>query len=94
MPESRGRRPKPKPRQIVPLRLRHQKPEEHRKTLWERIRDHPIIWGLGVVAALIAVGTPMYQAFLDPEIDVSELGATLPFAAPIKVTNQGFICNA
>jgi hypothetical protein len=92
MPESRKRKPKRrKPAQPQPQNQRTSL-VEHRKTFWEKIRDHPVIWTIGVLAALIGIGEPIHQAILAPEISVdSNADVSAPFSVPFNVRNKSWL---
>jgi hypothetical protein len=90
MPESRGRRSKSKA--IVPLRIRQETIEPPRKTLREKIRDHSVPWFLGLIAAILAIGEPIRQALLAPEISVdSAVDLLKPFAVSFSVKNESWL---
>jgi hypothetical protein len=91
MPVSRGRKPKLKKQSQPPSQNPHQLPTPHQKTRWERIRDHPVFWGLGLLAALIAVGAPAYEAFREPEIHAHSGVIQNPFELRFSLRNPSFI---
>ncbi len=92
MPVSRGRkRPSKKPDQ--PRSQSHKPPpQKSLKTLWEKIRDHPIPWIIGLTAAVLAIGEPMRQALLSPDISIDPVvDSTHPFAFPFIVRNESWL---
>src|SRR5271168_927809 len=95
MPVSKGRKPKAKQKEQLQqstLSTTHNnKPPQLPKTVWEQIRDHPIPSGIALLAAVIAICPPVWQMFVEPEIDISETGEISPFEAPVKVTNESFV---
>ena len=91
---SRGRKPK-KPKKRIEQLPKIEKIKEKREGFLLRFIKycvtHWVAALIGLVAALIAVGTPIWQAFVDPDVNISEAGAILPFATPIQITNRSFI---
>ena len=71
---SRGRKPKKR----IEQRPKIEKIKEKRQGLLLRFVKycvtHWVAALIGLVAALIAVGTPIWQAFVDPDADISEAG--------------------
>jgi hypothetical protein len=62
------------------------------KTKWEKIRDHPIPWLLALIAALIAIGEPVHQALLWPEISAgSDVDVSRPFSLPFNTKNRSWL---
>ena len=91
MPVSRGRKPKQKKLKLPPTQLQRQMPQAVHKSLWQSVRDHPIFWAIGVIAALIAIYDPVARAFAPPDISADATGDVLaPFASPFTVKNQSW----
>jgi hypothetical protein len=92
MPVSRGRKPTPKTPKPIPMPHQPQPQQKHQKTTWERIRDHPVFWILGLVAALLAVGEPVHQALIEPEISATgEPDVSSPFSVPFDIKNRSWL---
>ncbi len=92
MPESRRRKPKPKKPDPLPTRPKPQPPQRPQRTAWEKIRDHPLVWFLALIASLLAIGEPVHQALLEPEISASgEPDVSHPFSAPFNIVNRSWL---
>jgi hypothetical protein len=92
MPESRGRKPKPKKPAAFQKRIQQPRPPQSPKTRWERIRDHPIPWTILLFAAVLAIATPVWQAFVAPDISIdARVDTSRPFAFPFIVTNESWL---
>jgi hypothetical protein len=91
MPVSRGRKPRPRKPNRYPSPRQPQSPSRHEPKVWARIRGHPIWWLLGTLTTFVPLVGFVWQAFVGPDIDISETGAISAFAAPIKVANRSFI---
>jgi hypothetical protein len=77
--------------EVAPLAnvLQKQKPQ---KTIWEKIRDHPIFWTLALIATLLAVGEPVHQALVEPKISATgEPDVSSPFTVPFTVENRSWL---
>lgn len=79
-----------RPREIR-LGIREETPIEHRKTKWERTRDHPIFWLAGVLSAFLAIAFPTADALREPEISHSTAQTDDPFAVRFSLRNPSFI---
>ncbi len=75
----------------LPLASRANIPIKIRQTAWERTRDHPIIWFLNVLAALLAIVLTTVDAFREPEILPSQAQIDYPFAARFSLHNPSII---
>lgn len=75
----------------LPLASRANIPIKNRQTAWERTRDHPIIWFLNVLAALLAIVLTTVDAFREPEILPSQAQIDSPFAARFSLHNPSII---
>jgi hypothetical protein len=85
---SRGRKPKKRIEQRPTIEKIKGKREGVLLRFVKYCVTHWVAALISLVAALIAVGTPVWQAFVDPDVGISEAGAILPFAAPIQITNR------
>jgi len=63
-------------------------PTQHQKTRWEKIRDHPVTWMIGLIAALLAIGSAVWDALRYPEISAeATANPLLPFDTYFAVAN-------
>ena len=90
MPRSRGRRPKDKKSQSKILTIRQQPLSINLFTNFvRRIADAPIMLTLSMLAVVLAVGTPIWDALRTPDISASGDSDPLrPFAFPFAVKNN------
>jgi hypothetical protein len=89
MPESRGRKKKRKEQQQLPSQNQQQLPWPHHRTRWEKIRDHPVPWLIGLIAGILAIGAFFQQTFVSPEISAfGEQDPSAPFDLPFNVKNN------
>jgi hypothetical protein len=92
MPEPRGRKKKRKGQQQPPSQNPHQLLVPHHKSGWERIRDHPVPWLIGLIAAILAIGAFFQQTFVSPEISaLGEQDTSAPFDLPFVVKNSSLL---
>jgi len=91
MPVSRGRKPKQKNNNRLNRKTAAQSRQRIQKALWERVRDHPVFWSLGLLAALIAVGTSARDAFREPEIHAHAGAVLSPFELHFSLHNPSWI---
>jgi hypothetical protein len=92
VPVSRGRKKQPKKSQQNLSQNRQPLPGKPPKSVWDRVRDHPVPWIIGLFAAVLAVGEPLRQALLAPEISVdSAIVPSKPFAFPFIVKNESWL---
>lgn len=62
------------------------------KSFWSRVRDHPFFWVLGLLGTLIAIGEPVRQAFVHPEIEFeSNADVSDPFLLPFAIKNGSWL---
>jgi hypothetical protein len=92
MPVSRGRKPKSEKSRLSQPQNPRQTPHQYHKSRWEKIRDHPIPWILGVIAAVLAIGEPIHQAFVEPDISFDgNVDISSPFSALFSVNNRSWL---
>jgi hypothetical protein len=92
MPVSRGRKPRPKKLPASQKRDQQARLPQLPKTRWEKIRDHPVPWTIALLAALLAIGAPVWQAFVAPDISIDTMtDSSRPFAFPFIVTNESWL---
>jgi len=61
-----------------------------RQPLWERIRDLPVWWIGGAAATILTLGGALWHVLQGPHVALADGDVTLPFAAPISVTNESW----
>jgi hypothetical protein len=88
---SRGRKQKLKVGQSLKTKIPKNTQERFPIRVLRLVATHWIAALISLVAAFFAIGASIWQIFVGPDLDISEAGAILPFAAPIKVTNQSAI---
>jgi hypothetical protein len=91
MPNSKIRRRKPKLQTSPQVPTMPVSRKEFRQSKLRAFANHPASGLASLIASVVTIGTLIWQAFVQPEIVVSEVDATSPFAAPITITNRSFI---
>ena len=67
------------------------RPAKPPKSAWEEMRDHPLAWALGLIAALIAVGAPIHDALQKPAIHVHAGAVADPFELAFSLHNPSWL---
>ena len=62
------------------------------RALWEKIQNHPLPWSIGLLAAILSLATPVWQAFVEPDISIDPaVDESQPFAFPFIVDNRSWL---
>jgi len=61
------------------------------RSRWERFRNHPIWWAVGILGGLLAIGAPIYDAFSSPEIHADPAETPDPFSLRFSLRNPSWL---
>jgi hypothetical protein len=91
MRKSNGRKKGPQLKAKKSVFLSTETPATAPKTIYERIRDHPLNWLLGLIAALLAILATVFDILREPDIRPSTAQIDDPFYVHFSLQNTGYI---
>jgi hypothetical protein len=91
MSKSKKRKPPIPKKQPAPKATTPKIPKSPLICLLQWLTNHPIPRVLGLLAAVLAIGTPIYETLQEPEIREQLGDSQTPFALPFSMTNRSHI---